>query len=77
MQQYQLPQQQLQGQVAGQPGMAGAMVMPGMVLQEETEVITRKKLQELVGQISSGEVLDPEVEEVSPALVLFMFLILQ
>lgn len=65
MQHYQLPQQQMQAQAAGQAGMAGSMgAMPTMVLPEETEVITRKKLQELVGQISSGEVLDPEVEEV-------------
>lgn len=31
---------------------------------EETEIISRKKLQELVGQISAGEVLDGEVEDV-------------
>lgn len=31
---------------------------------EETEIISRKKLQELVGQISAGEVLDNEVEDV-------------
>lgn len=42
---------------------AGPGMMSGM-LPEETEVITRKKLQELVGQISAGEVLDQEVEEV-------------
>lgn len=75
MQQYQLPQQ-IQGQtavptagLAGQPtgavlGAGGMVMAGGIVLPEETEVITRKKLQDLVGQISQGEVLDPEVEEV-------------
>jgi len=54
------------GVPTGAPGLGVATGAPVAAGQqpEENEVITRKKLQELVGQISSGEVLDAEVEEV-------------
>lgn len=57
LQQAQAAQLAAQGVGMGLP--AGLQPPP-----EETEIISRKKLQELVGQISAGEVLDTEVEDV-------------
>ncbi len=57
-------QQQQAGMIAQQVQQGMVALAPGLVVPEETEVISRKKLQELVNQISPGEVLDPDVEEV-------------